>query len=261
MSDVVKVEKPTVFINEHEMYVLMSVYKVPKMVRDTFRVVFKSAEFRDDFIVAINANEKNLQTWSNEIGIRESAVMKRLGKLVECRMLVREVVNGSEIDGSYIVPSILYAFQETYTHDHDNEYVVVSEQTLDKSADCRFPKFINALSWHEGFDDATRRVFAYSMGHITETKFGDFIVADDDFLDGASKTCCLSSTQIMGALDTMSGQELLMETRNGVFMLNQEKFVIDVPWNSVVSINAEFRLDRFGWQASFKYVTNTTQTA
>ena len=260
MSNMTKVEKPELFIDEHEMYVLMNVYKVPKMVRDTFRVVFKSAEFRDDFIVAVNANEENLRAWSNEIGIRKNAVIKRLDKLVYWKMLVHEVVNGNEIDGSYVVPTSLYAFQETYTHDHDDDFIVVSEPAPNESADCRFPKFINAVSWHEGFSDATRRVFAYSMGHIAETRFGDFIVADNEFLENASKVCRLSNEQIMDALDTMSDQMLLTETRNGVFTPNQEKFVIDVPWNSVVSIDAEFRLNRLGWRASFKYIADTSET-
>lgn len=260
MSEATVTEKPRLFINEHEMYVLMSVYKVPKMVRDTFRVVFKSAEFRDDFIVAVDASEDNLQAWSNEIGIRKGAVVKRLDKLVEWKMLVHEVVNGNEINGSYVVPSIMYSFQETYTHDHDNDFIVVSEPAPNESADCRFPKFINALSWYEGFSDATRRVFAYSMGHITETRFGDFIVADKEFLENASKSCRLSNEQIMDALNTMSDQMLLTETRNGVFTPNQEKFVIDAPWNSVVSIDAEFRLNRLGWRASFKHIADTHQT-
>lgn len=260
MSDIVKMEKPDIFINEHEMYVLTSVYKVPKMVRDTFRALFESAVFRDDCLVVINVNEENMRKWTDKIGIRASAVEKRIAKLLEWRMLTREVSCGEVVENSYIVPTNLFSFEKTYTRDHNDDVLVVHESMSDGWENCRFPKFINAMSWYETFDEETRRVFSYSMAHVTNSRFGEFIVVDDDFLDDASRTCLLTTEQVEDALETMESHMLLLETRKGVFTLNPEKMSIGVPWNSVVAIDAEFKFNKFRWSASFSYINNASQT-
>lgn len=260
MSDVTKTERPNIFINEHEMYVLMRAYKTPKTTRDTFRVLFESAALRDDLLVTIESSDENMRKWSDAIGIRASAVEKRIEKLLECGMLAHEVRESAVIDGSYVVPTRLYSFMKTYTHDHGDDVLVVRESLSEGWADCRFPKFVNAMSWYEAFDERTRRVFTYAMAHVTDSKFGEFVVTNDSFLEDASSKCLLTTGQVEGALDVMESQELLLKTRKDVFMLNPERLSIGVPWNSIVAIDAEFKFNKLGWGASFSYVRDASQT-
>lgn len=259
MSDIAKTETPELFVNRYSIDRRAHFYKVPKMLRDTFSSVFKSAKYRDDCTVAIYASGENLAEWSKEIGIRPSAVEKRIERLVDEGFLFHDVLNGVVLNDVYVVAQDLYVFQDKYEPTLCDGTLRVRESASDKWTNCRFPKFINALSWYEGFNDMTRRVFVYAMGNVTETSYGDFLNTDGEFTSSASKWCHVSVEDVENAVSSLHSRELITETRKGVYFLNPSKFVDGVSWSSIIEIDADFQFNRMGRSMSIRYIENTPQ--
>lgn len=247
-----KTERPTPLINEYMMSRYAHVDKMPKIVRDTFRAVFRSVEYGDDCLASVEVNDANLAEWSKVLGVRTSAVRKRITRLVDEGLVCRDYGSNAE---RYVLHPETYCFQDSYSG-HGNEGVLVVHEDRSEWDGVWFPKFINALSWHERFSDQTRRVLSYAMANASETDFGCFVSADVGFVRDAAAKCHVSGDDVIRAFDDIRYDELFHRTRSGVYCVNTERLFGDTPPSSVVHIDAKFRYDRLGWSMSYRYVDN-----
>jgi hypothetical protein len=248
-----KTEMPTPLIDEYEIDRCAHVDKVPKIVRDTFRAVFSSVRYGDDCLAMVEVSDESLSEWSRVLGVRPSAVRKRIARMVDEGFMCPDHDAQKE---SYVISPWLYGFQGSYGNRGNEGFLVVSEQRSDEWDGVWFPKFINALSWHERFSDQTRRVFSYAMAHVSETEFGCFVNASMSFVRDASAACHVSADEVIRALEDVKYFELFHMTRSGVYCVNTESLFGDTPPSSVAHIDAKFRYDRLGWNMSYRYVDN-----